>query len=121
MAELNLGLYLAAENPHGLQWIGGQLARYAVRHTQRSNRVSIACERRTGVEANFWIEHDQGILGKAVVLCSIWNDKQIGIMNGPWAERDIPRRFRSRHSRPGFQPLPVRVHRLFSVSYFFRL
>jgi hypothetical protein len=65
MAELNLGLYLAAENPQRLQWIVGQLARYAVRHTQRSNRVSMACERRTGAEANFWIEHDQGILGES--------------------------------------------------------
>ena len=117
MAELNLGLYLAAENPQGLQLIVGQLARYAVRHPQRSNRVSIACERRMGVEANFWIEHDQGILGEALVLCSIWNDKH-------WAHaqnetsRGVPV---AGHSHPGFQPLPVRVHRLFGGSYFFRL
>jgi len=47
---------------------------------------------------SFRIEHDQGILGEAFVLCSIWNDKHIGLMNRPCAERDVPRRFRSRQS-----------------------
>ena len=65
-----------------------EIARLMAQNADGSQRQSLRrLQRNTSIEAKVRLPCDQGIGGKAGVLCSVWDDKEAGLENGLLADR----------------------------------
>jgi hypothetical protein len=109
-ARIDQALDHRGQLPQRLALLGIELARRAVDHAQRAERVAAAGgQGHAGVEAHMRVAEHERVVAEALVGGRVVDLERIGLQDGVGAERVFARRFGIVDADAGLEPLAIAV------------